>query len=77
MLIKILGANCVRCIELENNVRKVISENNIEAEVIKIDDIQQIVSYGVMTIPALVIDEKVVSIGKVLNSKEILEVLNV
>lgn len=71
MKIKILGSGCSNCIRLENSVRKVLMEKDINAEVEKVTDIQDIMSYGVMSTPSLVIDEKVVSYGRVLSPEEI------
>ena len=75
MKIKILGTGCSSCIRLENNVKQVLKENEINADVEKVTDIPEIVSYGVMSIPALVIDEKVISYGKVLSPEEIKRLL--
>jgi len=73
MKIEILGSNCKKCKKLEEVVRKVIEDNNIEAEVEKVTDMKIIVEYGVMSIPALVIDGKVRSTGKVLKEKQVLD----
>ncbi len=75
MIIKILGSGCKNCTALKENTEKALKETGIEAEVIKVQDIKDIVSYGVMQTPALVIDEKVVSFGKVLKSNEIIKIL--
>ncbi len=64
MIIKILGSGCKNCIALKNNTEEAIKEKGIEAEVVKVEDYKDIVSYGVLQTPALVIDEKVVSFGK-------------
>ncbi|SHH97321.1 thioredoxin family protein [Sporanaerobacter acetigenes] len=71
MIIKILGVGCSKCEKLEKNVKKAVEELGIEATVEKVEDLKEIVSYGVMTSPALVIDEKVVFAGKVPSTKEI------
>lgn len=70
MIIKILGTGCSKCVFLVKSVEEALSELNINAEVIKITDIAEIVSYGVMSTPALVIDEKVVSASKVLSLEQ-------
>lgn len=75
MKIKILGSGCKSCIALGENTKTALSELGIEAEVIKVTDFAQIAAYGVMSTPALVIDEKVASYGKVLKSNEIAEIL--
>jgi len=75
MKIKVLGAGCPKCKQLEASVRKALQEANIQAEVEKITHINEIMNYGVMMTPALVIDEKVVSVGKVLSAKKIKEII--
>lgn len=76
MEIKILGTNCCsNCSLLEKNTRKAVEELKLKADVEKITDITKIMEYGVMSIPALVVDKKVVSYGKVLSSEEIKKLL--
>lgn len=77
MIIKILASGCKNCVKLRQNTEKALKDAGIEAEIIKIEDFKEIMKYGVMTTPALVVDEKVVSIGKVLKPKEIVELLRV
>jgi len=71
MNIKVLGTGCKKCKTLEENVQKALLNSGKEASVEKVEDVQKIISYGVMSTPALVIDEKVVSKGKVLKPKDI------
>jgi small redox-active disulfide protein 2 len=71
MNIKVLGSGCAKCKQLEANVRKAVEEAGIDATVEKVTDIAQIMNYGVMMTPALVVDETVKSVGKVLSPKEI------
>jgi len=71
MNIKVLGTGCKKCKTLEENVKKALESAGKEASVEKVEDVQQIIGYGVMSTPALVIDEKVVSKGKVLKPKDI------
>ncbi len=71
MVIKVLGTGCPSCKKLEANVRTAISEAGIDASVEKVEDLQKIMEYGVMSTPALVIDEKVVAKGKVLSVGDI------
>jgi small redox-active disulfide protein 2 len=71
MNIKILGSGCKNCIALADNTKAALTETGIKAEVEKVTDFAQIARYGVLSMPALVIDEKVVSFGKVLKPKEI------
>lgn len=61
--VKILGAGCKKCQTLETKVRDIVSKNNIEAVVEKVTDIQEIVRYGIMMTPGLIINEKVKSYG--------------
>ena len=68
--IKILGGGCPNCTILYNNVMSSIRELEIEARVVKIQDFAEISKFGVMSTPALVINEKVVGIGK-LNYKKV------
>lgn len=71
MNIKILGTGCKKCKKLEANTREAVQELGLDASVEKVEDIQGIMSYKVMSTPALVVDEKVVSAGKLLSAKEI------
>ena len=61
--IKILGTGCKKCQTLETKVRDLISKNNIDAVVEKVTDIQQMVNYGIMITPGLIVNEKVKSYG--------------
>lgn len=71
MIIKILGSGCKKCINLADNTHAALAKLAIEAEVLKVTDFAEIAGHGVMSTPALVIDDKVVSVGKVLSSIEI------
>ena len=71
MVIKILGSGCPKCKQLEEEARKAVSESGTEADIQKVSDMDQIMDYGVMMTPALVIDEEVKSVGKVLKADEI------
>jgi small redox-active disulfide protein 2 len=75
MIIKILGTGCKNCDKLEENTKVALEEMGKDAEVVKVGDLKEIVSYGVMTSPTLVIDDKVVSTGKVLKPKAIMKML--
>ena len=55
MKIKILGSGCPNCKKLEKNTREAVNELGIEAEIEKVTEIQEIMSYGVMSTPALVV----------------------
>lgn len=73
--IKILGSGCAKCMELEKAVKEALTEMQLEVEVEHITDFAQIAGYGVMSTPALVLDGKVVSYGKVLSVGEVKEIL--
>ncbi len=73
--IKILGTGCPKCKQTEATVNEVLKENNIEANVEKVEDIQKIMEYNVMTTPVLVIDEEIKVKGKVPSREEVLELL--
>jgi small redox-active disulfide protein 2 len=62
--IEVLGMGCAKCNKLEQEVRQVLGELGIEAEVEKVSDLGRISSYGVLMTPGLVIDGKVYSSGK-------------
>jgi len=76
MVVKILGPGCSKCRTLEVRVRDIIEKNNIQAEVQKVEDINEMMSYGIMMTPGLVVDEKVVSFGIVPKEEQILKWLN-
>jgi small redox-active disulfide protein 2 len=67
MVIKILGSGCPNCKRLEQLTQEVAKEMGVNATFEKVQDIQKIMSYGIMSTPALVIDEKVKIYGKVPN----------
>lgn len=75
MIIKILGSGCKSCVALAENTKEALKELGMDAEMIKVTDFAEIAAFGVMTTPALVIDEKVVSFGKVLKAKEIIKII--
>ena len=72
MLIKILWTGCTKCQQLESNVKTALEQSWVEATVEKITDIADIMAYGVMGTPALVIDETIVSSGKLNDVSEII-----
>lgn len=65
MEIKVLGTGCPNCKKTKAVVAEAIQELHVDAKVIEVQDIPSIMAYGVMSTPAIVIDEKVVSAGKV------------
>ena len=76
MVLKILGTGCPKCKKLEENARKAVAESGVEAEIIKVDQLEDIRSYGVMSTPALVVDEKVYAYGRIITVKEIKQILD-
>jgi small redox-active disulfide protein 2 len=73
--IQILGPGCAKCSELENNARAAVAQSGVEIEIEKVTDIKEIMGFGVMVTPALVLDGVVKASGKVLSVDEILELL--
>ncbi|MGN1392650.1 MAG: thioredoxin family protein [Succinivibrionaceae bacterium] len=71
--IQVLGGGCSKCHELLNNAKLALKELGVNEEVEFITNFEIIASYGVMSIPALVIDKKVVSYGKVIKKEEIIQ----
>lgn len=71
MIIKILGTGCMNCKKLEENARKAVEELGLDATIEKVTEIKDIMKYGVMKTPALVVDEKVKIMGRVATSDEI------
>ncbi len=63
-VIKILGGGCANCEKLEEMAKEICKENGIEAEFVKVKEYQDILSYGVMVTPGLVLNEKVLHSGK-------------
>ncbi len=68
--VMVLGSGCAKCNALEQVVREALAELGMETEIIHVTDFTKIAAYGVMTTPALVVDGKVVSYGKVLKKDE-------
>ena len=73
--IKVLGAGCKSCHEMYENAKQAVKNMGLNIEVEYITDMQKIMEYGVMSMPALVVNEKVVSQGKVLKSGDIHKLL--
>lgn len=74
-IIKILGTGCAKCKQTEQLVKEVIAKNGIDAIVEKVEDIQLIMEYNILSTPAVVIDEVVKIKGRVPSEKEILEAI--
>ncbi|MBU2494785.1 MAG: TM0996/MTH895 family glutaredoxin-like protein [Bacteroidetes bacterium] len=70
--VKILGTGCKKCQTLEQKVRDIVTGNNVDANVEKITDINEMMTYGIMMTPGLVINEKVKSVGVIPKDEQIL-----
>ena len=75
MKIEILGPGCPKCKALFQNTEKAVKDLNLQTEIVKIEDIEKIVEAGVMMTPALVVDGKIISTGKILSVDEIKKIL--
>ena len=73
--VKVLGSGCAKCNALETATRDALSELGMDTTIDHVTDFTQIAAYGVMTTPALVVDGKVVSFGKVLKKDEVVKIL--
>jgi len=71
MIIKILGTGCPNCKKLEANTKKAVKKLGLDATIEKVEDLQEIMAYGIMGTPALVVDEEVKIAGKVASPAEI------
>lgn len=75
MEVKVLGTGCSKCKTLYNVIEKIVRENNLDVTLTKIEDIMEIMSYNVMSLPAIVIDGEVKVKGRVPSEFEIKEML--
>jgi small redox-active disulfide protein 2 len=75
MKIEILGTGCTKCKALEEAAKKAVAKVGGFHEVVKVEDMMEIMNYGVMSTPGLVIDGKVKSTGKLLSVDEIVELI--
>ena len=73
--IKVLGAGCKSCHEQYENAKEAVKSMGLSVEVEYITDMQKVMEYGVMSMPALVVNEKVVAMGKVLKANEVVALL--
>lgn len=71
MKIEILGTGCSKCNKTKEVIEKVLRSTGVKAEVVKVEDIETILKYGVMITPAVVVDGDVKIVGKVPDEKEI------
>ncbi|MCF7927197.1 MAG: thioredoxin family protein [Candidatus Izimaplasma sp.] len=76
MEIKVLGSGCPNCKRLEKNVKEALSNMNQNATIIKVTEMENIAAYGVMSTPALVVDEEVVFSGRVPTPKTLENYIN-
>jgi small redox-active disulfide protein 2 len=71
LTIKVLGSGCANCKRVEQIVRKVVEEQGIQVEVIKVTEYPDIMKYNIMSTPGLVINEKIVSTGRIPTPAEV------
>ena len=75
MKIQVLGPGCAKCKQLTTNAQKAVAELGVDATVERVEDVQEIVKYRVLSTPALVVDGTVRSLGRVLSPDAIKEIL--
>jgi len=75
MIIKILGSGCTNCVNLERVTRQAVADLGLDAQIEKVTDYAEIMGYGVMSTPGLVVDEKVVVAGRVPTAAKVRELL--
>ena len=73
--IKVLGSGCAKCKQLEANTKEALTQLGMDTAIDHVTDFAQIAAYGVMSTPALVMNGKVVSYGKVLKTEEVMDIL--
>ncbi len=76
MVIKVLGPGCMNCQKLEALTEKAVEELCLDAEIIKVTEYPEIMAYGIMATPALVVDEQVRIAGRVPSYDEVVKVLS-
>ena len=76
MIIRVIGAGCKDCDTLYRNVSEAVDQLGLDCALIKVEDLIEIVKLGVMTAPALMIDDKVVLAGRVAKTPELIKLLN-
>ncbi len=74
--IKVLGAGCKACHEQYENAKQAVKDLGLDLEIEYITDMQKVMEYGVMSMPALVVDEKVVAMGRVLKAADVAALLH-
>ena len=75
MNIKVLGGGCCKCENLLSAVKEAVAQKGIDAEIEYITDMSKIMEFGIMSTPALMVDNKVVSMGRVLKAKDVAKML--
>jgi len=75
MEIKVLGTGCSKCKTLEKITREAVTKLGIDAEIVKVEDIEKIMEYGIFRTPGLVIDDEVVVNGRIPSANELKELL--
>jgi len=75
MKIQVLGTGCAKCKTLEQRVKEVVLEESIQAQIIKVEDIVEIMKFGVLSTPALMVNDKVVLSGSLPSKKELIELI--
>ena len=75
MIIKVLGSGCMNCQKLEALATKAVAELGLVAEIVKVTEYPDIMAYGVMSTPALVVDEKLALAGRVPSYDEVVTIL--
>lgn len=73
--IKVLGPGCPKCKTTYNNVLEALKQSDVEANVVKVEDIEEMMKYNVLTTPVLMIDEQIKIKGRVAQVSEIIELL--
>ena len=76
MRIEILGTGCKKCRKTEEIIQKIVKEKGVNVEIIKIEDLGEIIERGVMVTPAVIVDGKVKIVGYVPSKNEIENLLN-
>lgn len=75
MEIKVVGTGCASCRKLEEAVREVVADNNINADIIKVSDIMEIAKSGILLTPGLIVDGKIKISGKLPDKKEVEKII--
>lgn len=71
LTIKVLGSGCANCKRVEQIARKIVEEMSLQAEIVKVTDYNDIMAYNIMSTPGLVINEKLVSYGRIPTPAEV------